>query len=282
MKLTVRYLAMHSRGYEDNVEAGIKPVDEVYDLDPASLALVLVDTWNKHPIRSHAESTARVMAERIAPLLPLVRAAKIPVIYAPSPDVAPNYEQWRKRFGARRTAAGAEPGRSAAAAGAPSTASAAPPTPWPPPELRRREGAYARYRRRPGETWPGWDGRLPWDAVHDSIAPEPDDHVVATGDELHELLAEHHVLFPLYAGFATNICVMHRDYGVLAIGARGYLPILLRDCTIGIESADTLDGQLTTRTAIHDVERRYYTADSRELLAALTAAAGTTRPARPD
>jgi nicotinamidase-related amidase len=253
VKLTVRYLAMHSTGPDDNVEAGIRPVDEVYELHRASLALVLVDTWNKHPIRSHEQSTAAVMRERIAPLLPVARAAKIPVIYAPSPDVAPNYEQWRRRFGDR-----ARPPASS-------------PAPWPPPELRRREGEYARYRRRPGETWPGHPGTYPWDAVHDSIAPEPGDHVVATGDELHELLAENRVLFPLYAGFATNICVMHRDYGVLAIGARGYLPILLRDCTIGIESADTLDGQLAARMAIHDVERRYYTADSRELLKALSA-----------
>jgi nicotinamidase-related amidase len=253
VKLTVRYLAMHSTGPADNVEAGIRPVDEAYEFDPASLALVLVDTWNKHPIRSHAESTAAVMRERIAPLLPLVRAAGIPVIYAPSPEVAPSYEQWRRRFGARAKSPGSLRYS------------------WPPPELRRREGEYARYRRRPGETWPDWDGRFPWDAVHDSIAPEPDDHVVATGDELHELLGENRVLFPLYAGFATNICVLHRDYGALAIGARGYLPILLRDCTIGIESADTLDGQLATRMAIHDVERRYYTADSGELLRDLSA-----------
>ena len=66
-------------------------------------------------------------------------------------------------------------------------------------------------------------------------------------------------------GFATNICVMHRDYGILAMGARGYLPILLRDCTIGIESSETLDELLATRGAIHDVERRYYTATSNDL-----------------
>jgi nicotinamidase-related amidase len=253
VKLTLRYLVMHSTGPDDNVEASIRPVEEAHEIEPASTALVLVDTWNKHPIRSHAESTAAVMRERIAPLLPAARAAGIPVIYAPSPDVAPRYEQWRRRFGDR-----ARPAAPAPAA-------------WPPPELRRREGPYARYRRRPGETWPGYPGSHPWDAVHDAIAPEPDDHVVATGEELHELLAERRVLFPIYAGFATNICVLHRDYGVLAIGARGYLPILLRDCTIGIESADTLGGQLATAMAVHDVERRYYTADSGELRAALSA-----------
>jgi nicotinamidase-related amidase len=252
LRITVRYLTMDSRGPDDNVEANILPVDESYQIEPGAAALVLVDTWNKHPIRSHQEATDRVMRERIAPLLTAVRAAGLPVIYAPSPDVATRYEQWRRRFGGSHPAA---PGRAVAPSGE-----------WPPPELRRREGPYARYRRRPGETWPGWDGRVPWDAIADSIAPAPSDCVVANGDELHELLTERGSLFLFYAGFATNICVLHRDYGVLAMGARGYLPVLLRDCTIGIETRATLGGHLTTRLAIQDVERRYYSADSQDLL----------------
>jgi nicotinamidase-related amidase len=265
LQVTVRYLAMESTGPDDNVEANIAPCDEPCEIDPAAAALVLVDTWNRHPIRSHQEATDRVMRERIAPLLPAARAAGLPVIYAPSPDVAPRYEQWRRRFGDRA----ASPGP-----GAPTPARAPAPTPaWPPPELRRREGPYARYRRRPGETWPGWDGRTLWDAVADCIAPEPDDCVVANGDELHELLAERRRLFLFYAGFATNICVLHRDYGILAMGARGYLPILLRDCTVGIETRATLAGHLTTRLAIQDVERRYYSADSADLLASCRAIA---------
>jgi hypothetical protein len=108
---------------------------------------------------------------------------------------------------------------------------------WPPRDLR------ARYPRRSGETPSDYSGPLPdwwhWDAVH------------------------------FYVGFAANICVLHRDYGVLAMGQRGYLPILLRDCTTGIETRDTLADFTTTRLAIQDVERRYFTADSADLLTAL-------------
>jgi nicotinamidase-related amidase len=106
------------------------------------------------------------------------------------------------------------------------------------------------------------------------IAPQPEDAVVATGQELHELLTERRVALLFYVGFATNICVLHRDYGVLAMGARGYLPILLRDCTIGIESGDTLPEMLATRAAIHDVERRYYTSTSDQLARACRATVG--------
>jgi len=251
LRITVRYLAMDSTGPDDNVEANIAPVDEPYEIEPRAAALILVDTWNKHTIRSHQEATERVMRERIAPLLLAVRAAGLPVIYAPSPDVATRYEQWQQRFGAPRRKAGS-----------PSVGSQE----WPPSGLRRREEPYEAYRRRPGETWPDWDGRRPWDAISESIAPVPSDCVVANGDELHELLAERRSLFLFYAGFATNICVLHRDYGILAMGARGYLPILMRDCTIGIETRATLGGHLTTRLAIQDVERRYYSADSQDLL----------------
>lgn len=43
------------------------------------------------------------------------------------------------------------------------------------------------------------------------------------------------VLHLFFAGFATNICVEHRDYGMRAMQARGYNVILLRDGTTGIE-----------------------------------------------
>jgi nicotinamidase-related amidase len=249
---------MHSAGPDDNVEAKIWPIDERYEIDPARAALVLVDTWNKHPIRSHLEASGRVMAERIAPLLVAARAAGLPLIYAPSPDVAPRYPQWQRRFGGRAAPAPARPE-------------------WPPPELRAREGEWARYRRQPGETPGAYDGPYPdwwrWDGIADSVAPGPDDSVVATGAELNELLTERRSAFLFYVGFATNICVLHRDYGILAMGARGYLPILLRDCTVGIETRDTVDGMLTTRLAIQDVERRYYTSDSEDLIEGLRAVA---------
>jgi nicotinamidase-related amidase len=254
LRIMVRYLAMHSQGPDDNVEANIWPIEESFEIDPRAIALVLVDTWNKHPVRSHLESTGEVMRRRIAPLLPVLREARIPLVYAPSPDVAPRYPQWQRRFGDRPSPP-------------PASGSA-----WPPPELRARTGEYARYARRPGEKPPGYEGPFPewwaWDGIADAIAPAPDDHVVATGQELHEILSERRVAFPFYVGFATNICVLHRDYGILAMGARGYVPILLRDCTVGIETHDTLPEMLATRMAIHDVERRYYTADSADLIRA--------------
>jgi nicotinamidase-related amidase len=242
---------MQSTSPEDNVEENIAPIDEVYEIDRREAALVLVDTWNKHPNRSHLARSGQIVQMRIAPLLPAVRAASIPVIYAPSPDVAPHYPQWKHAFAART----------------PTEPSA--PAEWPPPDLRARTGRYARYRRLPDGVPHNYDGPFPddwwWDGIAACIAPEPDDDVVATGAELHDILSARRIAFLFYAGFATNICMLHRDYGILAMGARGYLPILLRDCTTGIETRATLADFTTTRLAIQDVERRYYTADSGDL-----------------
>ena len=257
LHFNVRYLAMRSAGPDDNVEGKIWPIEEPFAVDPAQIAMVLVDTWNKHPVKSHLESSGEIMRTVIAPLLRSVRAAGIPLIYAPSPDVAPNCPQWKRRFGDR----------------VPSPLSPIPE--WPPAALRARQGPYARYARRPGETPHEYTGPFPdwwrWDGIAEVIAPHEQDDVVATGDELNEVLTERRVAILIYVGFATNICVIHRDYGVLAMGARGYLPILLRDCTIGIESGDTLPEMLATRAAIHDVERRYYTTTSLEIARACEA-----------
>jgi nicotinamidase-related amidase len=245
---------MLSGGPDDNVEANIAPVEEAYEVDPSEAALVLVDTWNKHHVRSHKDRTADVMREQIAPLLPELRRVGVPLIYAPSPEVAHRYPQWEARFGDDPPPA------------------TAPLESWPPRDLKTR------FPRRPGETPAGYDGPLPdwwhWDAVHESIAPHAEDYVVARGAELHELLTDLRRAVLFYVGFAANICVLHRDYGVLAMGQRGYLPILLRDCTTAIETRATLADFTTTSLAIQDVERRYFTADSADLIAACRALGG--------
>ncbi len=248
---------MLSSGPDDNVEANIIPVEGVYEVDPFAAAVVLVDAWNWHPVRSHLARTADIVRERIAPLLAEVRAVGLPVIYAPSPSVAVRYPQWRSRFGDRPAPESTQP------------------EPWPPPDLAARTGAYAAYHRRHAEYPADYDASSPrWgrrDSIHDSIAPEPDDLVVATGRELHEILAERRIGFLFYAGFATNVCVLGRDYGIRAMAARGYLPILLRDCTTGIEARESLPDLAATRLAIQEVEFFYYSADSADLIAACRA-----------
>jgi hypothetical protein len=73
-----------------------------------------------------------------------------------------------------------------------------------------------------------------------------------------------------YAGFNTNACILMRDYGTLAMSARGYEVILLRDCTTGMESAESRPTLSQTRGAILLLEMfGQYTITSEELLSGL-------------
>jgi nicotinamidase-related amidase len=206
-------------------------------------ALVLVDVWDTHVIASHAARTAEIARTRIAPALGAARRAGVTVVHAPSPVQARRYPQWTRYA----TAADEQ----APAVGAwPSVGV----DDWPPTAFRRREGAYAQYRRPrvPRPEGPGSE-RLAR-RVDPSVEPEPDDFVVATGEQLHRLAKDRGILHLFYAGFAANICIPFKDYGVRAFRARGYNVVLLRDCTTAIEGHDTVVALSGTWQAIRELE----------------------------
>ena len=58
----------------------------------------------------------------------------------------------------------------------------------------------------------------------------------------------------IFAGFATNWCVLGRDYGIRSMSRYGYNMVLLRDATTGVEFPDTYDNLFTTEIAIREVE----------------------------
>ena len=79
---------------------------------------------------------------------------------------------------------------------------------------------------------------------------------MATGDQLHDLLRANGLLHLVYVGFATNWCILNRDYGMRAMAQRGYNMILLRDATMGVEFPDTLAAEMATEMAIREVEQQ--------------------------
>ncbi len=93
--------------------------------------------------------------------------------------------------------------------------------------------------------------------------------VVETGDDLHDLLHQRGILYLFYVGFAANICVPFKSYGMRAMKDRGYEIILVRDCTTAIETEDTLGTMDITRNAVRDTELNIgYTVSSAELVSA--------------
>jgi len=209
------------------------------DLPIAQTALVMVDCWDLHPIGSHERLTAQMMRERLKPVLDACRRLGMTVVHAPSPPQAKHYPQWTHFAGPDEL--GMTP--------------PAPPPDWPPEAFRRREGEFAPFARPKEPRDEVWRTQFAERRrIADVLGPEPGDFVVATGEQLHRLLRHRQILHLLYAGFATNICVLYRDYGTRAMAARGYNVVLLRDCTLGIEMAETFADQTETRAAILSIE----------------------------
>ncbi|MFC1574392.1 isochorismatase family protein, partial [Candidatus Latescibacterota bacterium] len=81
---------------------------------------------------------------------------------------------------------------------------------------------------------------------------------IVLGDYDDELLAEclrkNGVTTLIYAGYALNWCVTHRDSGIFNMKNHGFDIIIVRDCTIAFELPETLDGELAKETIIAMIE----------------------------
>lgn len=204
----------------------------------AETALVLVDLWNVHFIETWIERAKQVTVDCVVPVIDAARKSGMTIVHAPSPSVAAQYPQLKRH----------KPPE-------PST-----PPNWPPADFRGRQGAYAVYRG-PRSQPPGigvhWDKLGSQLSMSPAIDVQDDEFVIATGQQLHELLEQRQILHLIFAGFATNWCVLGRDYGIRSMSRYGYNIILLRDATTGVEFPDTYDNLFTTEIAIREVEQQY-------------------------
>jgi len=243
--LPVRYFRMQSRGLDDVRESNIRPHHAVWEIDSAESALVLVDFWTTHILQSHLERCGEVIRRNIVPTLPLVRAAGFTVVHAPGFNIARKYPGW-ERYAQE---AELDPPKAAAPAAGRGLE-------WPPEAFRKREGPFVPYARPffEPEVLAKADELFRIRRMPTAVEPEAEDYVIASGAQLHRLLADRKILHLFYMGFATNDCVLHKDYGVRAMGGRGYNVILLRDCTTGVENAESLPTYGDTRRALHYIE----------------------------
>lgn len=93
--------------------------------------------------------------------------------------------------------------------------------------------------------------------------PLPDEFVVDSHNliddnvELDRYLRARNIKTLIYAGYASNECILYRPTGIIKMKELGYSIILLRDCTIAIETPESLDGEWANRMAINTVERQF-------------------------
>lgn len=240
------------------VEANNHYAEAVVGVPIEHAALVLVDVWNFHPNKSNMLRGQEVARLRIAPLLPHARAVGLQVVHAPDLSVARKYPQWGKyarpedengfstypRWGHLRWD---EPPRR------PDDRHSASDT-WPPREFQQRTGEYERFHRPVGPVAEYALAHPPDRYIDPGIEVDDHDLIIGRGIELQRFCADRGILHLIYAGFATNICLQYKDYGVRAFADRGYNVILLRDATTAMESHDTVDTEAGTRQAIRELE----------------------------
>ena len=223
-----------------------------WTLPTEQTGLVLVDCWDQHPVETHLQRGGQIAKDHILPVVEACRKAGIAVIHAPSPQTAEHYPQWTKYAHDYELSIGSRQ-----------------PPEWPPKDVRQRKGDYASFAHpmeaRRDEVRAMQQNRR----IMDFLGPEPDDYVVSTGAQLHRLCHHQGLIHLFYAGFAANICVQRRDYGVWAMLERGYNITLLRDCTTAIEHSETWDGMWLTKASILDMELRAASVTSDEFLDAL-------------
>jgi nicotinamidase-related amidase len=211
-----------------------------FSLPVEQTALVLVDLWNAHHIDSWVERAEEIVKEKIVPITDAARKAGLTVVHAPSPELLKNnkYDIYQSHL---------EPDRKAESA-------------WPPKNFRLRQEEFAAFQM-PSKQPPGVDSR--WQKIAPildmtpHIRPEEGEYVIANAEQLQALCAKKKFLHLIYAGFATNWCVLQRDYGMIKMSERGYNCLLIRDATEGVEYPDTLEQKWAREIAIRETEQRY-------------------------
>ena len=146
---------------------------------------------------------------------------------------------------------------------------------WPPRDFVERSGEHSEFGRKFHAS--GWKDHYPDFKIADTLTPRAEDYVIRSDSHLHRVLKNLRVLHLFYIGFATNICLQHRDYGMHTMSDRGYNLILIRDCTTAVETHDTVDELLTTRLSTQETETKYaFSTSSNEFIEACHRAASST------
>lgn len=203
-------------------------------------ALVLVDVWSTHYIASWLRRATEITKTKIVPLLQAARKIGMTVIHAPSPYIVERY--YREAL---------PPENLKQSTSAPE---------WPPQTFRGiyRSGEYASFGRNQEPRLPGVYARYETELkIAEPVRPVEGEFVIATGEQLHTLSTERQILHLFYAGFATNWCLIGRDYGIIPMNERGYNIIVVRDATTGIEFHDTVDELTATEITIREIETKY-------------------------
>lgn len=99
--------------------------------------------------------------------------------------------------------------------------------------------------------------------IADIVKPLPGEFIVDSKNEVDDIteidryLQAHHITTLLYAGYASNHCVLNRPTGIFTMHQIGYDIVLVRDCTIAFEMPETLDSEAANLVIINLIENQF-------------------------
>lgn len=238
LHLQPRYIASPARAPISEKEFVYKTASR--SIPPVAAALILVDVWNDLYVAEFVGRARQIISENIVPLARAFRSAGSLVVHAPSNRVAEKYPTFLQAMSDQETWGNPQPKHY-----------------WPPKEFIDKTGPYA-YRVPPEQASPNkrFDEIIEQWRIAPEMEPQQGDVVVRTGEELHHILERRRILWLFYAGFAANVCMLNRDYGMKAMSGRGFEIILIRDATTGIEAAHTCESLRQTEAAITIAESK--------------------------
>ncbi|MDA0337548.1 MAG: isochorismatase family protein [bacterium] len=259
IRLQPRYYRWHVDPGVDWVESNTGHAHLDWTVPRSQCALVLLDVWNQHYLKDTEARAEAIIQQRLRPLLAAARQAGLPIVHAPSPAQAQKHPQWLQLPGWDESTWPRDDS-------------------WPPADFRRSDGAFLAYRLPEEPRDAEREAHRAGLQIHPDMQPMAGEPVIATGQELHLWCRNQGILFLLFAGFNTNACMLHRDYGTIDMSRRGYTVVIVRDCTTGMESAATHAtlGQTENAILLSEMFGRY-SVEANELIGELIGELGTDR-----
>lgn len=257
-RFPVRHYRCHPLPGVEYDERNFGAVERVLEVEAREVALVTVDLWNMNyepeplvpelgreaeigfiGLGARACAEARlIMDERIAPVLARAREAGLTVVHCNSERVVKRYPECLVEVEEAKVEATEEP--------------------WPPVAVRQNVlEDYVRY------TW-GDGAEQRWEAMRQvadfpaPVRPVKGDYCVYQQAAFDQVMRERRVTTLVYVGFLLGHCLLDKPGGLRSTAAiwryPGYRTVVLRDCTVAQESAESIDGFLTTKAFIFWLE----------------------------
>lgn len=86
------------------------------------------------------------------------------------------------------------------------------------------------------------------------VAPMPGEPVIYKTKQFDRVLRKRGIVNLIYMGFATDMCILHAEGGMLAMFNLGYRVLLIREATLGVEMPDWFENRISTKWAMRFIE----------------------------